>query len=418
MLAGAAPLLGACRTLGDSRPIPRAAPRAPLGPNDPVRMAVIGTGGMGTAHCDAFARLAKDGKANVQVVALCDVCDPRLDNAKKKLDEKQPGVAVDTYRDHHELLARDDIHGVLIATPEHWHAPMVEDAVAAGKDAYVEKPMTLRLDGALRLLEVTKANPDMIVQVGTQYITEGKYGVVSELIANGEIGIPTFSQTSYCRNSKDGEWNYYGIDESWEPGVNLDWERWCGPLGVEPWDPKIYARWRRYRKYSTGIIGDLLVHMMTPMILAVDQGWPKRVVASGGHLVDKDMENHDQVNIGIEFETGHVMEVVGSTCNERGLEIMVRGHEATLFLGGKDVAVRPERIYADVVDPREVVCEAVPEHDLIRLDWLNSIRTREPNLSPVELGARVMVIVDLATRSLWEGSAFVFDRESMTARAI
>ncbi len=419
-VAGAGALLGACQSPGaaDTRAIPRAAPRVPLAEGQPIRIGVIGTGGMGTAHCESFAKLAADGQANVQIVALCDVCEPRLDAAKQKLAEKQPGVKVDTYGIHHDLLARDDLHGVLIACPEHWHQQMAEDAIAAGKDTYLEKPMTLRLDQAMRLRKVARANEDVILQIGTQYVTEGKYDVVHDLVSRGEIGTPTFSQTSYCRNSKEGEWKYYAIDPAWEPGVNLDWERWCGPLGVQPWDPEVYARWRRYRKFSTGIIGDLLVHMMTPLIKAIDQGWPKRVVATGAHLVDKEMENHDQVNIGVEFETGHVFEVVGSTCNERGLEVMVRGHEATLFLGGKDVALKPERIFADVIDPQDITCEAVEAQDRLRLDWLNSIRTRQPNLSTVELGTLVMVIVDLATRSLWEGSAFTFDRETMTARAV
>ena len=77
-------------------------------------------------------------------------------------------------------------------------------------------------------------------------------------------------------------------------GVNLDWDAWCGPMGKRNWDPKVFARWRRYRDYSTGIIGDLLVHEITPMLMAIEQGWPTRVVATGSHLVDKEMENFDQ----------------------------------------------------------------------------------------------------------------------------
>jgi predicted dehydrogenase len=422
--AGAASVLGAAHPLGaaatgrPARPLPTARPGTPLGPDDPIRIAVVGTGGMGTAHCQAFTALAEKGLANLQLVALADVCLPRLENAQRVVAERQKDVPVDTYQDYTELLARDDLHGVLIASPEHWHAKMAEDAIAAGKDVYVEKPMTLDLDDALRLREVVRNNPERILQVGTQYIVQERYHVTQRLIAEGAIDVPTFSQTSYCRNSKDGEWNYYGIDPAWQPGVNLDWDAWCGPLGKAEWDPKVYARWRRYRKYSTGIIGDLLVHQMTPLIQAIDQGWPTRVVASGAHLVDKTMENHDQVNLTVEFETGHIMIVAGSTCNERGLEIMVRGHKGTLFLGNEDVVLRPERLYLDEVDEQKVECRSKNDHDEVRLDWLNSIRTRQPNLSQVDLGTKVMVIVDLATRSMWEGKAFSFDPETMTARAV
>ncbi len=417
-LAGAGPLLSGYAGAVDRSPLPSARARLPLGPDDPIRMAVIGTGGMGTAHCRAFLDLAKKGKAKVQIVALCDVCEPRLEKARKICEKGQGGAKVDVYGKHEDLLARDDIHGVLIAAPEHWHAPLAEAAVAAGKDVYVEKPMTLRLPEAQRLLWVTKANPDIIVQVGTQYMTRERFLRARDLIAKGEIGKPVFSQTSYCRNSKDGEWNYYRIDPKWEPGVNLDWERWCGPLGKQAWDPKIYARWRRYRKYSTGIIGDLLVHEMTPMINALEQGWPTRVVACGGHYIDGDMENHDQVNLTVQFEGGHTMIVAGSTCNEKGLEVMVRGHHATLYLGGKDLRVTPERHWVDDIEARTIECKPLQEHTAIRLDWLNSIRTRKPNLSQVELGTKVMVIVDLATRSMWEGKAFAFDPETMQARPV
>lgn len=417
-IAGAGAILGCRATSAPERALPLAAARAPIGAQEPLRIGVIGTGGMGTAHCDSILGLAKAGKEKVQIVALADVCRPRLDVAHERCTKAQPGVAVDRYGDHEELCARPDLHGVLIASPEHWHARMAEDAIAAGKDVYLEKPMTLGLDEALRLRRVMEKNPGAILQVGTQFITHEKYQHARRLIAEGAIGKPVFSQTSYCRNSKDGEWLYYAIDPTWEPGVNLDWERWCGPLGSAPWDPAVYARWRRYKKYSTGIIGDLLVHVMTPLVMALDQGWPTRVVASGGHYVDKAMENHDQVNLNIEFEGGHTMVVAGSTCNEQGLETIIRGHQATMYLGGNDLVIRPERHWVDELEERKISCASIADQDELRLDWMRSMRTRKPNLSPVDLGAKIMVIVDLAARSMWEGKAFAFDPSTMSARAI
>jgi predicted dehydrogenase len=394
------------------------APRVPLEESETIRMAVIGTGGMGTGHCNAIMRLAKAGHENVQIVALCDVCDPRLEQARKACAEKQ-SISVDTYRDYRKVLSRDDIHGVLIATPEHWHGTMARDALWAGKDVYVEKPMTLRLDDALYLREIVLAHPEMIFQVGTQKMILPKYAAAQRLIAEGAIGKPTFSQTSYCRNSMNGEWLYYAIDDSWEPGVNLDWEAWCGPLGPAPWDPEVYARWRRYRRYSTGIIGDLLVHQMTPLMLALDQGWPVRVVASGGHYVDKAMDNHDQVNINVEFEREHTMLIAGSTCNETGVETLIRGHRANLYLGGRHCELRPERIYADEVDPQVVECPDIGnDQDKLRLNWLQCMRSREPAVSGIDLATKMMVAVDLATRSIWEGRAYRFDPATMKASGI
>ena len=395
--------------LDPAEPASQTAARAALGEGDPIRIAVIGTGGMGQAHCDAFLRLAKAGRANVRIDALCDVCDLRAEATKKKVIDAQGGE-VATTRDHRQVLSRRDLHGVVIASPEHWHGKQTEDAIRAGKDVLLEKPMTLTLDDALRLRRVAQANPSVVLAVGTQYVMTPSYIAAQKLIAEGAIGKPVSSQTSYCRNSKEGEWTYYAIDPAWKPGVNLDWKAWCGPLGEVPWNPDIYARWRRYRKYSTGIIGDLLVHQMTPLIKAMNLGWPTRVVASGGHYVDKKMENHDQVNLNVEFENEHTMIVAGSTCNELGIEKVIRGHKGNLYVGGRTLTLRPERIYADEVDEQEIPAALEgDDHDNLRLDWLNCIRTRQKPASDVDLGTKVMVIVDLATRSLWEGKAFAYD---------
>ena len=403
---GAAP---AEESLADPRPVPVARPPVIPGPREPALIGVIGTGGMGTEHCNAFLRLVKEGKEDVRIVALADVCDPRMENARKKVEEGQ-GSSPAVFRDYRQLLADPAIHGVLIAAPEHWHAKMAEDAVEAGKAVYLEKPMTLRLKEALRLYKVTQENPEAIVQVGTQYMMEPAYHEARRLIDSGAIGKAVWSQTGYCRNSKDGEWLYYEIDPNWAPGENLDWKAWCGPLGRADWDPAVYARWRRYRKYSTGIIGDLLVHRMTPLAWSLNVGWPTRVVASGGHYVDKVMENHDQVNMNIEFEGEHTMVVAGSTANEQGYETMIRGHKGSLYLNNRRLVLRPEQLFAEELEEKQYEGENLGDsQNLLRLNWIESIRTRKPPASPVEFGTKVMVMVDLATRSLWEGGAFGYD---------
>jgi len=396
-------------------PIPVAPPKGPLDPDEPIRMGIIGTGGMGNGHLDSTLAQIERGEVNVQVVALADVCQPRLDEALAKARDGQQGIEVEGYRNYNELLARDDVHCVLVAAPEHWHAQLAVDALTAGKDVYLEKPMTLRLREALWLYDVMRHNPHMRVQVGTQFMMQEKYAAAKKLVAEGAIGKPVFSQTSYCRNSKIGEWNYYEVKPEWQPGPALDWEMWCGPLGSQKWDPLVYARWRRYRKYSTGIIGDLLVHVMTPLIYALDAGWPTRVVASGGHYIDKAMENHDQVNIQVEFETEQTLIVAGSTCNETGLEILIRGHEGNIYLGGNNCVLRPEPLFADDIDAKTIECDNSNEQEKLRENFWNAVRTREENISQVEFATKVMVIVDLATRSMWEGGAYKFDPKTMRA---
>ncbi len=420
-------------------PLPDVPDFVPARDDEPVRIGVIGTGGMGTEHCRAFMRLLNAGRVNMQIVALADVCQPRLLEAHKAVTvappprpvaagaeaapEKasQPIVMSDVklYTDYRQLLADKSIQGVLIATPEHWHGKIAEDALLAGKAVYLEKPMTRNLADAMHLRKVVQKNANALLLVGTQYVTYKSYQEAARLIAAGTVGKPTFSQTSYCRNSKEGEWLYYKIDPAWQPGVNLDWKAWCGPLGKQPWSPEVYARWRRYRLYSTGIIGDLLVHYMTPLIKTLNVGWPTRVVASGGHYVDKAMENHDQVNINVEFEGEHTMIVAGSTCNEVGLETLIRAHKANLYLTPRKMTMRPEQLFADELEVRDYDApDTGDSQDQLRVHWVECMRGKEQVLSDIELGTKVMTIVDLATRSLWDGRAYRFDPHSLKAHSI
>lgn len=419
VLAGAGALVAAAGA-SPARPIPvKALSRPPLDDGGTIKIGVIGTGGMGTGHCDGFINSAKAGAEKVQIVAVCDVCQSHLERAHEKCVKGQEGVEVEKTTDYRKVLAREDIHGVLIASPEHWHSKMAIDAIAAGKDVYLEKPMTLRLDDAMALYDVAQANPSTIVQIGTQQVRLPKFIEAQRLIGQGMIGKPTMSQTSYCRNNKEGEWLYYAIDPKWEPGKNLDWDAWCGPLGKIPWDPQFFARWRRYRAFSTGIIGDLLVHVITPLLYAVDAGWPTRVTCAGGHYVDKVMENHDTINMTIEFEKEHTMIVAGSTNNETGLEVLIRGHKGNVYLGGRHCVVRPERIYSEELEQKTIQCEDIGnDQDQHRLGWLRSIRTREKPIADVVLGAKVMVAVDLATRSAWDGHAYTFDPKTMKASRV
>jgi predicted dehydrogenase len=388
-----------------------------IGANDRILMGIIGTGGMGMGHLNAFCDLKGDAKVGYDLIAVADVCQPKIDQAVKVAGDKQAGVEVKGYRNYGELLARSDIDCVLIATPEHQHHVNAMDAIAAGKDVYLEKPMTLRYEHALELRKVVKAS-DRVFCVGTQKMALSKFRDARQLIGEGGIGKPVWSQTSYCRNSNTGEWNYYGIDPNWKPGENLDWEAWLGWMGPREWDPKVYARWRRYRDFSTGIVGDLLVHQMTPVMFALDSDWPTRVTAHGHHHIDTEMENHDQVNMSVQFADGHTMIVAGSTCNEIGLETMIRGHEGTLYLNGTNCVMKPERLYVDEREPLDIPARQVSDQNMLRMDWMEAVSERREPFSSVELGTKVVVAVDLATRSMWDGKAWGFDPDTMTAKAL
>lgn len=408
---------GAPAAPGSTTPEPPPAPPAPPPPpkfaGEPIRMAVIGTGGMGTGHCAAFGDITNNQREAAHIVALADPWKANLENAAKVVAEKQPNVKCETYADYRKMLERKDIQGVLIASPEHWHHQHAIDAINAGKDVYTEKPMTLRLENALALLKATNAHPERIVQVGTQMMQLPKWHEAKKLVKEGVIGTPTICQTGYCRNSKTGEWNYYHVDPNWKEDVDVDWKMWCGPLGKLPFDPYVLNRWRRYRKTSTGIVGDLLVHEMTPMMYALDAGWPVRVSAIGQHLVDKAMENHDTLSIVVEFENGSMMNVIGATTNELGYQQVIRGNKGNLFMNGRHCVLKPESKYVDEVEEKTIECADIGnDQDAHRVAWLNAIRTRKAPEASVELGTKVMVIVDLATRAMWEGGSWKYDPKS------
>ena len=376
--------------------------------NSSLNLALIGCGGRGSYLKDLFNQ--QDG---VQVTHVCDADQKRLAAAAGAVDGRQ----ITAVKDMRRILDDKNVDGVIVATPDHWHAPASILACEAGKHVYVEKPMTYNLPDAVRLMDAAKAS-DRIVQVGTQYVTDPKYHKAYELIKAGRIGKPVSSETGYCRNSKTGEWNYYGIEKDIVPGPNLDWSAWCGPLGPQEWDPLVYHRWRRYSKFSTGIVGDLLVHQMTPLLWAIDAGWPKRVVATGVHNIDLAMDNFDQVNLTIEFDSGHTHVCWGSTCNATSPAPLVRGYKANLQLSGNNCNVVPEQIWAEDIDREKHKFQRGSSHDELRINLLQRSRDRKPPLSPIELGYKIMIIVDLAARSMWEGKAFGYDPETRQGVAL
>lgn len=396
--------------LPDARRTPRdARPRVPLARGSAIRVGIIGLGHMGNGHLDGLLRARDEGAERLDVVAVCDVCRPRRESAAARARERQPGIAVTSHLAHEELLARGDLHAVLIATPEHQHAVHAVDALLAGTDVYVEKPLTRHLDEAV-WLAATAQRTDAIVQVGTQYLMHPKFREARRFVAEGVLGTVVASQVAFGRNSREGEWTYE-IDPLLAPGPDLDWERWCGPNAV-PFDTALFHRWRRYRRWSTGIVGDLLSHIIAPMLHAIDQGLPRRVTAHGAHMVDHAMENHDQIAGHIEFASGHVLSVIGSTCNARGGQWMIRGQQADLFLGSDRGRVAVQDVWKDDVSapPRARFEEASDDiQQDLRLDWLASVRSRAPNSSPLELGIEHMVVVEMLSRAAWSGRAQRFD---------
>lgn len=244
----------------------------------PLRVGLIGTGWYG--KCDLL-RLLQVTPA--EVVSLCDVDRRMLNNAADIVAGRQEsGNRPRTYHDYREMLAEKDLDLVLVATPDHWHAlPMIE-AVKAGADVYVQKPISIDVEEGRAMLAAARKH-ERVVQVGTQrrstpHLIDAKDKVIKE----GLLGDIAFVEI-YC---------YYhmrtrGNPPAQEPPEHLDWEMWTGPAPMRTFHGVAHPRgWRSFTEYSNGIVGDMCIHMLDMVRWLLDLGWPTRVASTGGILVD------------------------------------------------------------------------------------------------------------------------------------
>ncbi|HUS06598.1 MAG TPA: Gfo/Idh/MocA family oxidoreductase [Bryobacteraceae bacterium] len=257
-----------------------------ISPNDKIRIALIGAGGMGSN--DAESSLAQPG---VELVAVSDVYDGRLTRAKERW-----GNQLFTTRDYREVLARPDIDAVLIGTPDHWHAQIAIDAMQAKKDVYCEKPMVQKVDDGKRVIEAQKSS-GRIMQVGSQRVSSIVYQKARDLFKQGAIGQLNMVEAWWDRNSAIGAWQY-SIPGDASPAT-VDWDRFLGSAPKRPFEPVRLFRWRNYRDYGTGVAGDLFVHLFSGMHFVTGSIGPTRVFSTGGLRFWKDGRDVPDVLLGL-----------------------------------------------------------------------------------------------------------------------
>ena len=255
-------------TLLSPRPM-RAAGRA-VPASDRVRFASIGTGVEGCVIMQAA--LACPG---TEIVAASDLYDGRLTAACEYAKKN-----IFTTKDYRAVLDRKDVDAVLVATPDHWHAKITQDACAAGKDVYCEKPMSHTVDQAYAMIDAMQKN-NRIVQVGSQCRSSIVYAKAKEIYSSGALGQVTAVSASLDRNDASGAWVYPIPPDASEK--TIDWERFLGDAPKRPFDPVRFFRWRCFRDYGEGLPGDLYVHMLTGIhYVAGITAPPARAAAMGG----------------------------------------------------------------------------------------------------------------------------------------
>jgi predicted dehydrogenase len=260
---------------------------------DRVRFGIIGVGMQGNGLLATAVALP-----GVECVAAADLYDGRHTLAKEIA-----GPKITTTRNYQELLNNKDIDCVIAAVPDHWHKQVFVDAVNAGKDIYLEKPMSHSPADGIEMVAAAKKT-GRIVQIGSQRVSSVICQKAREMLAQGVIGDLNLVEGSLGRNDPNGAW-VYPLPTDLTPQT-LDWDTWQGTVPKRAFDGKIFARWRCWKEYGTGVAGDLLVHLVSGMNFML--GWnkpPDRAMALGGILRFPDGRNMPDVHPTL-FEYGKI----------------------------------------------------------------------------------------------------------------
>jgi predicted dehydrogenase len=259
-----------------------ASSQAVRGANDRVRLGVIGTGTRGTMVGGFFMK-----HPDCSVVAACDVAKDRLDKAVAAFSAG--GGKVDAYGDYRRILERKDIDAVLVATPDHWHSPITIEACAAGKDVYVEKPISNAIEPAQKMVAAARQH-NRVVQVGLQQRQGEHFKEAHKLIQDGLLGKITHVVMQF-----PGAYTQ-PPEPTQAPPAELNWEMFQGPAARHPYKPSRQRRWRTYYDYGGGLVTDWGVHLVdvAHWYLNLDASAPKLTSASAQY-VNVENPEHDQV---------------------------------------------------------------------------------------------------------------------------
>jgi predicted dehydrogenase len=389
-----------------------------LGANDRINVGFVGCGGRMRSHIRHIVARSKE-KGDVQAVAVNDIWQKRKQLAREMtgVDEKS------VYHDFHEVAARKDIDVIVIASPDHWHYEHTMAALNAGKDVYLEKPMTYTVDEARKIAEAVKAN-GRVLQVGSQYTSMDHFWKAKKAIADGLLGDVVWASGGFGRNSnaRGGEWNYKIDPDATEQ--TLDWKAFIGSAPSRAWDPARYFRWRKYWDYSGGIATDLFYHTVSPLLLTIGPEFPQRVMASGGIYQQKDREVPDTFFLNADYKSW-TMQLACSVASGVGAPLVIHGSQATLFvaedsedLTNPTMELVPDKEYKDEFVKKTGKEKLVIDVEVYQNDkhphmenFLESVRSRKDPHFPAEMGYKAMAAIALGVKSYREGKAFGYDAD-------
>jgi len=329
-LVGAAAAPAVVRTL-----TAKAAPvKQPVSPNDRVQVGIIGVG----ARVQSGVMQAAMAVPGVEIVGVSDAYTGRVARAI----ERTSGRAKD-YGDYRKILDDPSVDAVIIATPDHWHKTQAIEALAAGKDVYIEKPMTLTIDEGPEMIAAAEKS-DRILQIGSQGISSRLQETARDIVRSGKLGKVTLIRASYDRNTDSGAWLYPIPPDASEKTV--DWDAFLGPAPKKPFSLERFFRWRCYWDYSGGISTDLFVHLMTTIHFVMDADMADMVTATGqNYLHQKTHEVPDTLNGAATYpDKGFTVSLSATFNNSSASEsgFMILGTEGALVFHGGQLTFRPE----------------------------------------------------------------------------
>ncbi|HEX4150155.1 MAG TPA: Gfo/Idh/MocA family oxidoreductase [Pirellulales bacterium] len=394
--------------------------RAAAGANDRIRVAVVGLGGRGrVSHCGALLEMAQD---NVEIAALCDCDESRMQLAAKFCEEKS-GKRPALVADYGQLLDDRSIDAVSLATPNHWHALQTILACQAGKDVYVEKPASHNIFEGRKMIEAARKY-QRVVQHGTQCRTSPKIREGIEKLQAGAIG-RVYMARGIAFKTRAG-----GRRQAEPVPAGMNWDRWVGPAPLEPYNKLAIQRWRFLKNYGNGEIGDQGVHQLDIIRWGLGlQTHPTKVQSMGGRLAHPDDDEDtpgNQVfaceyagkNLLVTFETRDWL-----TNSESGMGIEYpfvdhRNVVGVIFLGSEGYMIFPDySSYHTFLGPKREpgpsgAVDGSPMMDLDQFqNWIAAVRSRriEELTADIQQGHLSSCMAHLANIAYATGRTLQFD---------
>jgi predicted dehydrogenase len=394
--------------------------------NDKLRIGFIGPGGRGFgAHVKTLARLHNEGRP-VELVAVADVFSEHRDRTAEYVKEEN-GNDVTTFVDYREMIEQCDLDAVCIGTPDHWHCKQACDAMKAGLHVYCEKPMTKKVSEAMEVVRCWQQT-GRIMQVGVQSTSLPLWAKVNELLRDGKLGKVLMYQTEFFRNSIMGQWRYYKLKDSMTPS-NIDWKTW---LGVEdglaeemPFDRAVYAQWRRFWPFGSGMFTDLFVHRTTSMMKATGLRYPGRVTGAGGIFLEYDgRQVPDVATVVADFKEG-VQGLVTATmcCQNTPIRQLIRGHFGSFSFGNGEqfegfdyIPERPQVTLDSKLKEERIEVGPAPKTTKLHFEnWVDAMLAGDQQKcnNPPDLGAAAIATVILGAMSYRYGKVYHFNADTL-----